>query len=202
MVYLKSMPGHSSPAPKHGTLPLTTRKLAVCSLLVFISLALCKPFANRYFLHHFWRGPDEIRFENADSTHTKLLGNHSLVALKPGTLVLTVTGAVDVGTYTGLVGPQGTNIGFLGFTLDGLYNRIKGLPHAALLQRTLHGNTSTGWQLPDYRRKRFLAGGSWETRIPVHANDTIPLMINDSEWQNNSGHFTVEAKLLDTTVSK
>jgi len=97
------------------------------------------------------------------------------------TLNVESTGTVRVGEFVGVVGPEGTLVGFMGFALGTTYNLVGQYPHAVVMCR-IEGELA--WRM---------CGTS--TQFTAANNGCLELQINDNDVTDNSGRFTVKVSV-------
>jgi hypothetical protein len=158
------------------------------TLLLMIGIGLLLlPFYQRYHAAYFWKNkyegsyhiPNMIR--ETDSTF-RFTANEKLK--------VSVGGRVVVGSFVGYAWPEGTTCGFMGMPIDSAYN-VEGLGrfrHAAFLYRIKRGTAE--WSPYKYLYNLHL--------LKVSKDDQIMFLVNDKEYENNSGHYRAEMTLCDT----
>jgi hypothetical protein len=178
------------------------------SLFTIVSFfLLIQPFLNRYSFHYYWDTPLRTVVK-VDTTFRKdasflTVNDSSFEMLNSGHLMMKIDGKVNVGTFTGRIGPEGTESGFMGMSLQDVYDKDKSTSafrHGALLYR-ITNRTCTQWQ-PVVLANRL----SWFFRtrvgdIRVEKGDTLQLTLNDNEYQNNSAYFELSMQ-VDTSRKK
>lgn len=167
-------------------------------IFAILLLFLVRPFANRFLLHHFWERPSMIAYSPLKTSWIGRLEDNSFIIRKKGSLSVSIKGIIKVGTFTGYSKPEGTDIGFLGFPLDSTYSIVKDHVHAAVLYHLASWPGSGSWRPLPYINRSFLPWGTRYACVPVSRPDTLQLMINDAEWQNNIGHFTITLNMEDS----
>jgi hypothetical protein len=156
----------------------------IVGLLVVL---LTLPFVLRFALGLYWKSPySGIVVSSKD---VRRLNDSTYVLQKPGKVTLRAKGWMDVGTFVGLVRPNGTRHGFMGMPLKAAYNLpyLDSFRHAALLCRW---DTGQGWSPYLY--------ASMSKPLWVRRGAGLQVVVNDKEWQNNWGYYTLELHYCDT----
>lgn len=174
--------------------------LGSIALFLIIFFFITRPFYNR---SNYWKHAPQLKVRLL-SPYIKTTSSDTMyVMLRKGTLKIDVTGRVHVGTFSGSIGPEGTETGFFGFRMSNVYDRDTSTfsyRHGALLYEIGNGAYRsgpkeliryTGFMLP--WKKRTAA-------IDVKKGDTVYLSVNDRERENNTGHFDLEMRLLPDSV--
>ncbi|WP_121201223.1 NACHT domain-containing protein [Mucilaginibacter gracilis] len=145
------------------------------------------PFYMRYGKDTYWKSKYEVHTvipqvkQETDSTYRFLADQK---------LTVSTGGHVVVGTFVGYTSPAGTTCGFMGMPIDSAYN-VEGFGayrHAALLYRIKRQGAA--WSKYRYAADLRL--------LKVAKNDELQLLVNDKEWQNNSGHYQLSMTVCDT----
>jgi hypothetical protein len=97
------------------------------------------------------------------------------------TVSVRASGSIRVGSFVGVVDPQGTEQGFMGAPLGDSYDLIRSLQHGALMCRM------TGEQ--DWR----LCAANLTFQSPL--DGCLEFQINDNDQGNNSGAFDVNVSV-------
>ncbi len=97
------------------------------------------------------------------------------------TLNVESSGTVRAGEFVGIVGPEGTLVGFLGFALGTSYNIVGQYPHAVVMCR-IEGELA--WRMC-----------GTNTQFTAANNGCLELQINDKDVSDNSGRFTVKVNV-------
>jgi len=155
----------------------------IVSLFVIL---LGAPFFFRYGVKAYWR--NQYVGVRVDSTFVKQQNDSVYVFMKSGKLRLSAKGIVDVGTFVGLVRPEGTRYGFMGMPLKNAYNfpYLDTFRHAALIYRI--DTTGKGWSGYSYIRPDLFT---------VKKGDRIQVVVNDREYQNNLFHYRLKLEFCD-----
>jgi hypothetical protein len=96
-----------------------------------------------------------------------------------------------------LVGiPDGASSGFLGFSVKDVYNVVPNYLHGTALIRRL--DSIQLWRCPRKINTSFFQANCCESCIMIRKGELLQFMVNDNEWQNNSGHFEVQLEYCDT----
>lgn len=177
---------HDNPAIKVKT---KFRDMFYYSLAIIgFAILLCVPFIIRYSAHAYWKSPyDGIEVA---PEWTKKANDSVYIIERNGKMKLNASGFIDVGTFVGFVGPDGTRNGFMGMKTKNAYNLpyIDSFRHAALLYRI---NTAhRGWSQYQYVKQDSL--------LTVYAKDSIQVVVNDREYQNNLFHYVLHLNFCDT----
>jgi hypothetical protein len=200
--YLQKPPGtvvSTTPLPSLSLPPATHRawKLLRISLLpcfaVLLSLPLLRRFLPAWPTGTFWSHANALDLRPA--TGLRVLNDSTIRVLQAGQLDIIVQGQVNVGDIVGSVGPQGTAYGFLGIPLDHAYDRFRTAEHGALFYRIHRPAGLTAWRplrpvpMPGF----FMTSSAWVSSLSeqVQPGELVQFAINDAEWQNNSGTFTL-----------
>lgn len=145
------------------------------------------PFYLRYHAEYFWKNKYEISYtipgtiKETDST-LRFIANERLK--------VNVGGHIVVGSFVGYALPEGTSSGFMGMPIDSVYN-VEGLGkfrHAALLYKIKRGFAP--WSSYKYLYNVRL--------LKATKGDKIMFLVNDKEYENNSGHYHAEMTVCDT----
>jgi len=166
--------------PAYSTTMGVLFSLLSCWLLVL-------PFADRYWLGKYWTRKDEINYINDKGYLVKVEANMFRMT-NSGILHIWVSGTVNVGTFLGEVGPEGTTAGFMCFPVSDAYNCIPKFRHGALLYRV----NGREWKYVITPPSSFWDHIEPQTVIRLNKNDHIEFLVNDTEWQNNAGHFLLK----------
>ncbi|MBS1664775.1 MAG: hypothetical protein JST68_27260 [Bacteroidetes bacterium] len=184
--YFAQFPLHDNPAIKVKT---KSRDVFYYSLAIlgFVFL-LSTPFIIRYGARAYWTSP--YAGIKVAPEWTKKVNDSVYTIEKSGRLRLGTSGIIDVGTFVGVVCPEGTRDGFMGMHTKNAYNLpyIDTFRHAALLYRI---NTAhQGWSRYQYVKEDSL--------FTVHEKDSIEVIVNDREYQNNLFHYKLYLNFCDT----
>ncbi len=156
-------------------------------VLTIMALVLIAPFYLRYGTDLYWKQPSELVVNSVDLQQT---ADGTFLCQKTGNLQIAVRWrSIHVGTFVGRVFPHGTTYGFMGMPLDSAYN-IPGFGrfrHGAILMRKRDG-------IGEWSAYEYVSTGPLQNKksIPVRKGDQLHFLINDKEWQNNTGHFIMD----------
>ena len=117
---------------------------------------------------------DEIQLELKERASLKVeLGDH---------IIIEATGSIRIGDWTGYADPEGKrNGGVMNLPLD-KYSFFPAFPHAALLYK-FEDEPDSAWRLCGKRTEFF-----------AQQSGRLVFLVNDKDYQNNSGVFTVNIK--------
>ena len=164
--------------------------------LLFVLLATClivQPFIKRYYFRDYWSAPNQISIVSRD---LKPLTDSTYLVLRTGKMIVKMSGKIHLGTFTGFSSPKGVTTGFLGMPLKKAYNRsdAESFRHAALLFRT----KTPGGRWEDYQYLTPALHDAEETYWKfLTKGNIIRFIVNDREWQNNSGYYRVDLKICE-----
>lgn len=160
------------------------------AMLMSAALALLVlPFLLRYKFDWYWKRPSE--FASTFRGISKV-NDSTYVIEKTGIYNVRTSGYISAGTFTGYSGPEGTSYGFMGMPMEGAYN-VPGFAkfrHAALLLQTKKRNEPWSGYWYVFNVKRFQG----------ERGQLLQFLINDNEWQNNSGHYNVQMTFCDSCI--
>ena len=162
-------------------------------LVILFILLVAQPFIKRYVTESYWKGPNELKVNSKDLEKDS---DSTFKVLKTGKIISTLSGSLHLGTFTGFSGPRGVLTGFLGMPLKKAYNRTDAeyFRHAALLFRV---KSSVGsWSEYFYLDPKLhsVEENYWQF---LKKGDIIQFVVNDREWQNNSGHYNIEFRICE-----
>lgn len=172
-------------------------KWAIIALLGFLCIF---PYLQRYYLEIFWKQHDDIHYQVTSSSLIKTKPN-TFRAIENAKVDIIISGQVKLGTFVGKVSPPGTALGLLGFPMDTVYNRFGPFRHGALLVRKI-GENAEKWRYLIEPTSSLLSWTYPKTSMSLKKNELLEFCINDKEWQNNSGHFTVRIKAAPAAKKK
>lgn len=115
----------------------------------------------------------------------------AFVVSDSGVVQVEISGMVHLGTFTGWVGPEGTETGIFGFPMKDVYDRDSStfkFRHGALLYRIRHDH-DWPWKAVIHYKHYIIPWSTRKGNIRVHKGDTLIFSVNDREWENNSGHL-------------
>lgn len=163
-------------------------------VLLVIFFAVFVGLNNRFNKPVFWESVEaQPNFYLQDTTNLKKIAPNSIKITKDGELNINAKGKYKIGTFSGYISPNGTEIGFLGMPIGNEYDSVTYLPHGSLIYRNRSKNI---WKACFDDDNFFNFSNHNSGKISVAANDTIDFLINDSEWQNNTGTIKVELALI------
>ena len=187
-----------APVPTLPALPRREWRWFQASLVALMLVLLASPLLRRWW--PAWPGATYWTHANAldlrPAPGVAVLTDSTVRMLRAGRLQFRVEGRVHVGDIVGSVGPRGSAYGFFGMPLDHAYDRFNTANHGALFYRIQRAAGGGGWHpLPAAAAAGWLL--PWQN-LPVitlpellRAGEQVQFAVNDAEWQNNSGHFTL-----------
>ena len=167
----------------------------------FLCLLLLLPFAMRYYWDWYWPNPYQLSISQQDITkaHWRKMDSGAYQIMQPETVVLRAHGCIQVGTFVGLVlSPAGTKEGYMGMPIKSSYNIPyvdTSYAHAALLVRQYHNGTWTKYAPVRAKERDTLP-------LTLKAGDKLQFMVNDREYQNNLGKYTVTIDTIANNKKK
>ncbi|MEA1785147.1 glycerophosphodiester phosphodiesterase family protein [Arenibacter sp. GZD96] len=183
---------------KSAPVPVKSKKnmyLIPIALIVLLSVPILLKLVDRFRNESHWQNEYGYTIKNTSNfvhpvngSKNKFvisgLGNGSEMILK-----ITATGKVKLGSFLGFVSPAGTKSGFLGMSIGETWNKtgLEKLNHGALVFRKNNGNW-IGFPENDLIN---LGNSTFHLTFTVKNGDLIETVINDKEWENNSGKFNV-----------
>ncbi len=165
-----------------------TDVVAYWGVFILILGMLTLPFVLRYGYKIYWTSPGMGVNVSGDAVTKK---NDSVYLIKKnGKLKFMTGGSIFVGSYVGFVNPGGTDKGFMGMPMGEGYNvpYLARFRHGALLYRLR--SDSGAWSSFGY--------ADTTKPFPVKTGDSLQLAINDREWQNDAGWYTLNLTSCDS----
>jgi hypothetical protein len=165
----------------------------IYAIFIIVSMfLLIFPFANRN--RAYWKSRHEIK-ANFEKKDIVLENDSTYRILRTGKLTISATGRINVGTLVGWVWPIGTRHGIMGMPIDSAYNikdfkELLSLRHGALMYRLQRAGNN--WDLYNY----VVDGADTAKVLKVNKGDRLQFIINDREWQNNTGHYKVKMHIF------
>ncbi len=158
-------------------------------MLAFLALLLL-PFSMRYWFKWYWASPHQIFIPQNDirNAYWQPSDSGTYQVLRSGSVDMEAYGIIQVGTFVGVVlSPVGTREGFMGMPIESAYNLL-GMDtcrHAALMVRKKEKGKDWG---------TYSYAASPDTNIVpinVRQGDLVQFIVNDKEFQNNLGRYTL-----------
>jgi hypothetical protein len=181
---------------------LQNRQLQRLSILVFVVVIIGFLLYPMYIRINdgYWQSANELICKTSGPGLRPLssipLKDTAFTVNKTGALNIMVTGKVKVGTFAGRVDARGTETGLMGFPISDVYDVEPHCRHGALIYQVVHGSIKSNWapvvKTPAQNGKAC---------IDMQPNDTLIFRINDTEHQNNRGHFKVNLVFADTALA-
>ncbi|WP_428661978.1 glycerophosphodiester phosphodiesterase family protein [Runella sp.] len=165
-------------------------------LILIIIIPLSFTVYNRISLNHFWQDGNGFNFVSIPKDIHKTKVYNTFVVGKSGHLSIKAKGTINVGSFAGSVTPEGTEGGFLGFRIGDTFDfqPTKIAKHGALLvYSTKKDKFYTFADQPIFSfpfKERVMS-------LKVSQGDTIRFLINDNEWNNNSGKFQIKMQFVN-----
>jgi len=165
---------------------------AYAIIFLLFAILIAFPFYFRYVTKGYWKSPREIRAAYNPADVAYIPGDTVYRLKRQGSMTISASGFINVGTFVGWVWPTGTTYGFMGMPLGDSYNILNGYNHSALLfrisadRRTWGPYTSVAATSP----KCII-------NIPVTKGEFIQFLVNDREWQNNKAHYRVKMYITE-----
>ncbi|PWL38114.1 hypothetical protein DKG77_07420 [Flagellimonas aquimarina] len=183
---------------RNSPVPKKTKKsmyLIPIGIVIVLSAPICFKLVSRFQNESHWQNEHgyNININSNLIHHDKGLKNVFVVnGIKDDTekaIQINANGKVKLGSFVGFVSPAGTKSGFLGMSLGNTWNRpsLEKLNHGALVFRKNNGN----WV--SFPENDLIQYGRNESHLKftVKNGDVLEAVINDKEWQNNSGKFNI-----------
>jgi len=162
-------------------------------LIFIIAGSISATYNHRFRDKVYWEKDEELVFMQ-ENMRPAATGNDHVVIGADGTYELSAAGSVLVGTFVGRVAAEGTFEGFLGVPIGDSYNIVKGFSHGALLFRSdLHYKS---WNYVAERNGYFWPWTERKRVVKLSKGERITFLVNDNEYQNDSGEFRILIKLI------
>ena len=173
-----------------------TGRIFFVIVIIGILYSFFSGIKNRYYNSIFWKDSnDQFNYIIKDTSNIARIDHNTFEIKKSGKLNIKTKGKYKIGTFTGYVHSNGTEVGFLGMPIGDKYDSIPNLPHASLLYKLKSNDI---WETCIKTDSTFKFIPKKYGYINISSKDTIEFLINDKEWQNNTGTIEIELDISDT----